>query len=90
MGRGKYTIRAVERTCDLLDMLEDSPYGVSLTDAADVLCMPKATVFRYLATLEERRYVVRTRLGGNYRPGPAFPTRPAIRAKGTQNGPDPR
>jgi IclR family acetate operon transcriptional repressor len=85
-GDGRYAIRAVERVCDLLDLLQDSPHGVSLVLAEEVTTMPKSTAFRYLAVLQARGYVERSPLSGSYRPGPAFPTRPVPRAGGRQEG----
>src|SRR5690349_8314484 len=58
-GQKDYSIRAVQRVCDLLDLLQREPEGVSLVRAAEVTQLPKSSVFRYLATLEARRYVER-------------------------------
>jgi IclR family transcriptional regulator, acetate operon repressor len=71
-GTNPYAIRAVERVCDLLDLLQDSPDGVSLLRAAEVTALPKSSAFRYLATLEARRYAERLPHGGDYRLGSAF------------------
>ena len=65
-----YSIRAVQRVCDMLDYLRGSSVGASLPDLANRLAMPKSSTFRYLVTLESRRYVERDP-GGNYRLGPA-------------------
>jgi IclR family acetate operon transcriptional repressor len=69
---GAYSIRAVQRVCDLLDLLQLEPEGTSLARAAEVTKLPKSSVFRYLATLEERRYVERDDATGNYRLGLAL------------------
>lgn len=66
-----YYIRAVQRVCDILDRLRDSPDGAALPDLAAVLELPKSSAFRYLVTLESRRYVERD-AGGAYRLGIAF------------------
>jgi IclR family transcriptional regulator, acetate operon repressor len=66
-----YNIRAVQRVCDMLDYLRGSPAGASLPELATVLEMPKSSTFRYLVTLESRRYVERDSTG-TYRLGPAF------------------
>jgi IclR family transcriptional regulator, acetate operon repressor len=66
-----YSIRAVQRVCDILDHLRDSPTGVPLPDLSSVLAMPKSSAFRYLVTLESRRYVERDTVG-LYRLGPVF------------------
>jgi hypothetical protein len=52
-----YTIRAVDRVCDLLDLLAQSPRGISLKDAAIATDLPKSSVFRYVVSLENRRYI---------------------------------
>ena len=66
-----YHIRAVQRVCDILDHLRDSAEGATLPDLAAVVRLPKSSVFRYLATLEARRYVERD-TAGLYRLGIAF------------------
>lgn len=67
-----YSIRAVHRVCDILDLIQESPEAFSLTQVAEVTAFPKSSAFRYLATLEERRYVQRDPMSGMYRIGPAF------------------
>jgi IclR family acetate operon transcriptional repressor len=69
---GAYSIRAVQRVCDLLDLLQQEPDGTSLVRAAEVTQLPKSSAFRYLATLEERRYVERDPVTGEFRPGLAL------------------
>jgi IclR family acetate operon transcriptional repressor len=66
-----YSIRAVQRVCDMLDHLRGLSAGASLPDLANTLEMPKSSTFRYLVTLESRRYVERDP-SGNYRLGPAL------------------
>jgi IclR family acetate operon transcriptional repressor len=67
-----YSIRAVHRVCDILDLLQQSPDGVALPDVASVTRLPKSSAFRYLATLEQRRYVEREPASGSYRAGSAL------------------
>lgn len=67
-----YPIRAVERVCDILDMLQRSRDGASLADITAVTELPKSSVFRYLAALEARHYVRRDEQAGLYRVGIAF------------------
>jgi IclR family transcriptional regulator, acetate operon repressor len=67
-----YYIRAVQRVCDILDLLQESERGVSLPAVADVTGLPKSSAFRYLVTLESRRYVERDAETGDYRLGLAF------------------
>lgn len=64
-----YTIRAVERVCDLLDALAEASEPVSLGDLATACGLPKTSAFRYLNTLETRRYVERVDGGASYRLG---------------------
>jgi IclR family acetate operon transcriptional repressor len=67
-----YSVRAVQRVLDILDLLQDSPQGASLGDIALAAGLPKSSTFRYLATLEVRRYVGRDPTSGNYRLGLAL------------------
>ena len=67
-----YSIRAVDRTCDLLDTLAAAGRAVSLTDLAAACRLPKTSVFRYMATLEARRYVEKVGDTGDYRLGIAM------------------
>lgn len=66
-----YSIRAVQRVCDLLDLLQGDDGGTSLARAASVSGLPKSSVFRYLSTLEARHYVQRDD-NGDYRIGLAL------------------
>jgi IclR family transcriptional regulator, acetate operon repressor len=67
-----YSIRAVQRVCNILDLIQESPEGFSLTQVAEVTQFPKSSAYRYLATLESRRYVMRDPITGLFRIGPAF------------------
>lgn len=69
---GDYSIRSAERVCDILDLLQSTSAGVALPDVAKATRLPKSSAFRYLATLENRRYVERDPDSGNYRLGLAF------------------
>lgn len=70
-----YPIRAVDRVCDILDLLQENPEGVILTKVAAHTQMPKSSAYRYLSALEARQYVDRDEPSGHYRLGLAF--RPA-------------
>lgn len=70
--RSAYTIRAVERVCAILDLIQRHPQGFTLTQVVDATGLPKSSAFRYLATLEAQRYVEREAVSGNFRIGPAF------------------
>jgi IclR family acetate operon transcriptional repressor len=67
-----YAVRAVERVCGVLNLLQESADGVSLAEVAAATRLPKASAFRYLWTLEQHRYVERDPLTGLYRFGLAF------------------
>ncbi len=67
-----YPLRAVDRVCDILDILANSPEGVSLTAVAEGADLPKSSAFRYLTALEARHYVERDPRSGFYRLGLAF------------------
>lgn len=67
-----YSIRSAERVCDILDLLQSTTVGVALPDVAKATRLPKSSAFRYLATLENRRYVERDPDTGYYRLGLAF------------------
>lgn len=67
-----YSIRAVQRVCDILDLIQARDQGFTLIEVADVTGLPKSSAFRYLSTLEARRYVTRDVMTGAYQIGPAF------------------
>jgi len=65
-----YPIRAVDRVCDLLDTLRAAAGPLTLTEVAEAIGLPKSSTLRYLASLEARRYVLRS--GDTYQLGSAF------------------
>ncbi|OQO92052.1 IclR family transcriptional regulator [Saccharomonospora piscinae] len=67
-----YTVRAVERVCSILNLLQESVEGVSLIEVAQETDLPKSSAFRYLWTLEAHRYVERDDDSGLYRLGLGF------------------
>ncbi len=67
-----YSVRAVERVCSILDLLQESVSGVSLIDVAQATDLPKSSAFRYLWTLEAHRYVERDESTGSFRLGLGF------------------
>lgn len=67
-----YSIRSVERVCDILDLLRESPSGVSMSEIARITGLPKSSAFRYLTVLESRQYVERGSEDGDYKLGLAF------------------
>lgn len=71
-----YSSRSVQRVCDVLEALAAAPLGATLSEVAAMTHMPRSTAFRYLATLEERRFVERDAEGNLFRLGQAFGNRP--------------
>ena len=67
-----YALRAVDRVCDVLDVLANSQDPVTLSAVADQASLPKSSAFRYLAVLEARGYVSRDEPDGLFELGPAF------------------
>ncbi|CAN5635014.1 allantoin degradation transcriptional regulator AllR [soil metagenome] len=68
----RYVVRAVARTLDLLDVIQEAPDGMSLAALADAVHLPKSSVFRYLTTLQSHGYVQQDPGSGDYRPGMRF------------------
>ncbi|QNA93777.1 MULTISPECIES: IclR family transcriptional regulator [unclassified Microbacterium] len=68
MSDANYSIRSVQRVCDILDLVQATSDGLSLMDFAEATELPKSSVFRYLSTLEQRGYVERDD-SGDYRMG---------------------
>lgn len=66
-----YPIRAVERVCDILDLVQQEPDGLTLVDVAHATKLPKSSAFRYLTALEARGYVERDD-GGHFLVGLAL------------------
>lgn len=64
-----YSIRAVERVCDILDLLQAAEDVVSLAQVAQAVSLPKSSAFRYLSTLAARGYAERDAATGEYRLG---------------------
>lgn len=71
-GDPDYTLRSVARVCSILNLLQESSDGVSLSKVAEVTQLPKSSAFRYLWTLSEHRYVEREPVSGHYRLGLGF------------------
>jgi IclR family KDG regulon transcriptional repressor len=66
-GTGQYTVEAVAKAMQLLDAFCGGPGVLSLATLAEQTGIPRATVFRLLATLEECGYLTKSEDG--YRPG---------------------
>lgn len=67
-----YTVRALDRVCDIFDLLIEQPDGMTPVDIASTTGVHRSTIFRYLWTLESRRYVEHDPDTGVYRFGFAF------------------
>ncbi|WP_235022794.1 IclR family transcriptional regulator [Amycolatopsis alkalitolerans] len=67
-----YSVRAVERVCLILNLLQESVDGIGLNDVAQTTGLPKSSAFRYLWTLENHRYVERDQDTSLYRLGLGF------------------
>lgn len=76
--KAPYSIRSVDRVCDILDALANSRSGVKLTEIALIVALPKSSAFRYLSALEARHYVQRENDSITYRLGPAFRTQSIV------------
>jgi IclR family acetate operon transcriptional repressor len=66
---GRYSIRSVERVLDILDLLQQSPEGVTLAEIAVATSLPRSSAFRYLTVLERRGYLERDLVRGVFRLG---------------------
>ncbi len=64
--------RAVERALDILYCFSPSEPTLTLTQIAERVGMSKSTVYRLLATLEQKRFVQRLEWNGSYRLGLAL------------------
>lgn len=71
-GERDYSVRAVERVCSILSLLQESVDGVSIMDIVEATELPKSSAFRYLWTLEGHRYVERDQETGLYQLGLGF------------------
>jgi IclR family acetate operon transcriptional repressor len=67
-----YSIRAVQRVCDILTFLQASPRDVSLMEVASAAKLPKRSASRYLVTLERRGFVESDPGACRYRAGSAL------------------
>lgn len=67
-----YSVRAVERVCLILDLLQESVDGITLNEVAQTTGLPKSSAFRYLWTLEHHRYVERDETNNLFRLGLGF------------------
>ena len=64
-----YSIQAVENALDVLEALSEIEDDVRISQLSERLAMNKTSVFRLLATFENRGYVEREEVSGKYRLG---------------------
>ncbi|MBO0722530.1 MAG: IclR family transcriptional regulator [Blastocatellia bacterium] len=64
-------VRVLHKTLTILEILRSDRSGLSLSELTSRVGLPKATVYRIVATLESRGYLDRTS-DGNYRLGRKF------------------
>lgn len=64
-----YSIQAVENALDVLEALSEIDDDVRISQLSEKLSMNKTSVFRLLATFENRGYVEREERSGKYRLG---------------------
>jgi len=64
-----YSIQAVENALDVLEALSEEDEDVRISHLSEKLKMNKTSVFRLLATFENRGYVEREEVSGKYRLG---------------------
>ena len=64
-----YSIQAVENALDVLEALSEIEDDVRISQLSEKLAMNKTSVFRLLATFENRGYVEREEESGKYRLG---------------------
>jgi DNA-binding IclR family transcriptional regulator len=57
-------VRVLHKTLDILEILKERESGYSLADLTRSVALPKATVYRILATLEKRGYLDRSQNNG--------------------------
>lgn len=67
--KDSYSIQSVENALDLLEALCDEADEFRISQLSEKLSMNKTSVFRLLATFENRGYVEREKLSGKYRLG---------------------
>ena len=68
-GKESYSIHSVENALDLLEALCEEPDDFRISQLSEKLGMNKTSVFRLLATFENRGYVEREKGSGKYRLG---------------------
>lgn len=70
-GKNSYSIQSVDNALDVLEALCEEGDEVRIASLSERLGMTKMSLFRYLATFENRGYVEHERGSGKYRLGAA-------------------
>lgn len=65
-GKGKSTVKSVERALQILELLTNRNWAVSINEMAGELDIPRATAFRIVKTLEQWGYVYNSSGRGDY------------------------
>jgi IclR family acetate operon transcriptional repressor len=65
-GGDQDVIKVVEKAIDLLEVLSRSKSGLSVSELAKSMGLPKTTVFRLLSTLRAKKYVEKVPNGDDY------------------------
>lgn len=58
-GVARYSIRAVERVCDILAQVYPAGQGISVSEMSESVELPNSTLFRYLTVLQDRGFIER-------------------------------
>ena len=64
-----YTVKSVDKACQLIEMVSDHPEGIGITELAAQAGMYKSTVHRLLTTLMKRGYIEQEESTGRYKLG---------------------
>lgn len=64
-----YTVKSVDKACQLIEMVSDHPDGIGITELASQAGMYKSTVHRLLTTLLKRGYIEQEETSGKYKLG---------------------
>jgi len=65
-------VQSLDRAFDILDILAREAGGLGLAEVARLADLPRSTVFRLLAVLQQREFARKAEDTGKYRLGPGF------------------
>jgi IclR family acetate operon transcriptional repressor len=63
----KYSVPNLERALHILEIIADRPDGMTMSEAATALKIPRNSAFRILTTLHAHQYVLRDEASGRFR-----------------------